>query len=87
MRRTRVTLASTTNGEKTSSGNHSGQWPACHPARPIAPLRNPYVTEPASPMKTRAGWKLKSRKAAAHAASVAHADASGASPASAAPTA
>src|SRR6266704_2115349 len=58
-------------GEKTTAGNQSGQSPSRHPARDKAAVRKPIGTEPASPMKSRAGGKLKSRNAAPAAATMA----------------
>ena len=67
-RRASVTLASTMNGENTSTGNHQVQSCCSQPIRPSAAARKPSGTEPASPMKMRAGWKLNTRNAAAAAA-------------------
>ena len=57
-----VTVASTIKGENTSGGNHQGHAFCKLPIKPKAPARKPMGIEPASPMKTRAGAKLKKRK-------------------------
>src|SRR5262245_10069610 len=81
----RVSVASTMKGENTATGNHQGQSPSRQPASDKAAARNPIGTEPASPMKSRAGGKLKSRNAAPAAATIAHSAASAASPPTQAP--
>src|SRR5262245_19359929 len=70
------------NGENTSTGNQSGQWPARQPRIPSAAARKPIGIEPASPMKTLAGGKLNTRNAAAAAAMLAATTTNTASPAS-----
>lgn len=65
MRFKSVTVASTINGENTSNGNHQGQIFVEMPYRPSVAARNPSGIEPASPIKTLAGEKLKNRKPSA----------------------
>jgi hypothetical protein len=67
-----VAVASRKNGAETRKGNHTGHKPADQPQMPHAPPRKPSGTEPASPRKTRAGLKLKNRKAAEAPASARH---------------
>src|SRR5258705_1509206 len=59
-------------GAKTAAGNQSGQSPSRQPERDKAAARNPIGTDPASPMKSRAGGKLNGRNAAPAAATMAH---------------
>ena len=64
-----VTLASPTNGRKTSSGNQAAQWPAPTPAMPTSAARKPSGTAPTSPMNRRAGGALATSSGSTAAAS------------------
>src|SRR5260221_7446882 len=79
-RLSKVTVAATIKGEKTTAGNHSGQFPSRHPERDSTDARKPIGTDPASPMKSRAGEKLKRRNAAPAAATMAQSMSSASSP-------
>src|SRR5882724_878186 len=59
-------------GEKTATGNQNGQSPSRQPERDKTAARKPIGTDPASPMKSRAGGKLKRRNTAPEAATMAH---------------
>src|SRR2546429_9919164 len=59
-------------GAKTAAGNQNGQSPSRQPERDKTAARKPSGTDPASPMKTRAGGKFNGRNAAPAAAPMAH---------------
>src|SRR5438876_9831964 len=59
-------------GANTAPGNQSGQSPSRQPDTDKRAARKPIGTEPASPMKSRAGGKLNGRNAAPAAATMAH---------------
>src|SRR5437773_11059280 len=59
-------------GAKTAAGNQNGQSPSRQPERDRTAARKPSGTDPASPMKTRAGGKLNGRNATPAAATMAH---------------
>src|SRR5258708_31070866 len=59
-------------GAKPAAGNQNGQSPSRQPERDRTAARKPIGTDPASPMKIRAGGKLNSRNAAPAAATMAH---------------
>src|SRR5712664_204960 len=74
-------------GAKTAAGNQRGQSPSRQPERDKAAARKPIGTEPASPMKSRAGGKLNGRNAAPAAATMAHSISKASSPLIQAPAA